>query len=164
WRRPPRMKSDRAKKVVPLGPGSDAFQAFFDMVESPAAVCDDEMTLITANPAFELLCGSKGVAGQALSALLEGDASAPPEGPGRTFCVRIIDQRTCALTSLYAEGRLREGARDVIFLKKTAAEKTHLLTHVLPADRVRIIDDDVPLLFVGSVRSICAPLVASGHL
>src|SRR6185436_1955464 len=56
------------------------------------------------------------------------------------------------------------GARDVIFLRRSAAEKTHLMTHVLPPDRVRIIDDDVPMVFLGSVRSICAPLVASGHL
>lgn len=84
--------------------------------------------------------------------------------PGRTFCVRIIDQRTCALTSLYAEGRMREGARDVVVLKRSAAEKTHLITQILPRDRVRVSEDDVPLMFVGSVRSICAPLVASGHL
>ncbi len=246
------MKSDgSAKKLAGAAPAPDAFRAFFDMVESPAALLDENLTVLTANAPFEILCGTKNSAGRRLTELVRGVDEAPSDGssteltvtlssgqtvkltlsrrgdtvaavakslsqavagdslaaagrvllehsrieqallelgrqvagatseeelvaavargvrglfPGRTFCVRITDQRTSALTSLYAEGRLREGARDVIVLRRSAAEKTHLITSSLPPDRVRITDDEVPLLFHGSVRSICAPLVASGHL
>ncbi len=250
------MKSERSgkglKKFAPAGAAADAFKAFFDMIQSPAALCDAELNLLSANSAFEALCGVKDASGQSLrdlligvgdsplgdgtsqeselrchsgqtvsltfsrrgetvavvarnlSAAAAGDslaaagralieqarveqallelgrqvASATSEEelvasvargvkglfPGRTFCVRITDQRTLALTSLYAEGRLREGARDVIVLKRTAVEKTHLSTALLPADRVRVTEGDVPLVFTDSVRSLCAPLVASGHL
>jgi PAS domain S-box-containing protein len=84
--------------------------------------------------------------------------------PGRVFCIRIADHRTMQLTSLYAEGRLREGAPEQLVFRRSAIGKTHLREEKLPAGRVRIIDDDVPLLFARTVRSICAPLVASGHL
>ncbi len=84
--------------------------------------------------------------------------------PGRPFCVRITDQRTFALTSLYAEGRLKDGARDVLVLKRSAIGKTHLDTDTLPPDKVKVVDDEVPLVFTGTVRGICAPLAASGQL
>ncbi|MHB8874642.1 MAG: GAF domain-containing sensor histidine kinase [Myxococcaceae bacterium] len=250
------MKSERsgksAKRAAPVKAAADAFKAFFDMVESPAALCDAGLNLLTANPAFEALCGVKEAAGKRLTDLLTGVVEAVPEDggardaelkchsgqsvtltlsrrgdtiavvarnlsqvaagnslaaagralieqarveqallelgrqvaystseeelvaavahgvkglfPGRTFCVRITDQRTLALTSLYAEGRLRDGAREGVVLKRSAVEKTHLAAKALPADRVQLTDGEVPLLFAGSVRSICAPLVASGGL
>ncbi|MFZ5471614.1 MAG: ATP-binding protein [Myxococcota bacterium] len=244
-------RSSAKKKPARQAPTADAFEAFFAAVETPAALCDPELTLLTANPAFEALCGVKGAAGRKLPELLQGAEPAPPDGatrdmevvchsgqavtvtltrkagtvavfarnlsetaagdslaaagrallehsrveqallelgrkvagatseeeliavvakgvqglfPGRNFCVRICDQRTSALTSLYAEGQLREGARDVIVLRRSAAEKTHLPVKDLPPERVRVTDEEVPLMFVGSVRSICAPLVASGQL
>lgn len=246
------MKSDLGAQRLAPGLSIDAFQAFFEALETPAALCDTELTLLATNAAFETLCGVKDAVGKRLGELLEGIAgSVPPEGstsdveltlrsgqvvtlalsrrgetvaviarnlsqvagsgsialagralmeqarieqtllelgrdvagatseeelvaviargvkglfPGRTFCVRIADQRTSQLTSLYAEGRLREGASDVMVFRKSAAQKTHLLTDPLPPERVRITEGDVPLMFVGSVRSICAPLVASGQL
>src|SRR5262249_28421046 len=79
---------------------------------------------------------------------------------GRQFCVRIVDPRTCVLTSLYAEGRLRDRIRDTVVIKRSAAEKTHLSTQGLPPDRVKIVGGERPLLFDGSVRGITAPLVA----
>jgi PAS domain S-box-containing protein len=78
--------------------------------------------------------------------------------------VRITDPRTCVLTSLYAEGRLRDGMRDTLVIKRSAAEKTHLSTAGLPPDRVKVVSGERPLLFSGSVRGITAPLVASGQL
>ncbi|HZH04805.1 MAG TPA: ATP-binding protein, partial [Myxococcaceae bacterium] len=44
------------------------------------------------------------------------------------------------------------------------ADKTHLKTKSLPHDRVQITEREVPLLFEGTVRAVCAPLVASGQL
>jgi PAS domain S-box-containing protein len=83
--------------------------------------------------------------------------------PSRPFCLRVVDTH-CALTSFYAEGRLLEGRRELLAFKRSAAAKTLLVTGNLPAERVHFTEEDVPLLFEGSARSICAPLVASGQL
>lgn len=84
--------------------------------------------------------------------------------PGRAFSVRIADPRTCALTSLYAEGRLREGRRDHFHLRRSMVEKTHLETSHLPTGRVTITTGELPLMFHGCTKGIAAPLVASGQL
>ena len=39
----------RAKPFEAAGPAGDAFQAFFDMVDAPAALCDPSMTLLTVD-------------------------------------------------------------------------------------------------------------------
>ncbi len=242
-----------ARALSPVTAASvDAFQAFFETLESPAALCDTQLRLLATNPAFELLCGTRGASGLKLGDLLQGIAGAvPADGqsrevdvplssgqhvtitlsrrgetiavvarnlaqvvaggslaaagralieqarieqallelgrevasatseeqlvaavargvkglfPGRAFCVRITDQRTAVLTSLYAEGRLKDGATELVVLKRSAVEKTHLATEGLPRERVKIQNEDVPLIFEGTVRSICAPLAASGQL
>ena len=232
------------------GPAADAFQAFFDMVDAPAALCDLRLTIVTSNGPFEVLCGAKELAGRSLHDFMETDALMVPEDgrgvevevacktgqqvtlsitrrgqtvalvarrlspmldslaaagralleqarvetalleigrsvagatseeelvatvargvkglfPGRAFCVRIVDPRTCHLTSLYAEGRMRDGQRDLFHLRRSMVEKTHLETRGLPADRVLVTTGELPLLFQGSVRGIAAPLEASGQL
>jgi len=83
--------------------------------------------------------------------------------PGRTFCIRITDARTGVLTSLYAEGRLKEGSREPLVLKRSAAEKLQLSVDRLPVGRV-VVAPRVPLLFEGSMDGVSAPLVASGQL
>jgi len=245
------MKSDSGAKKVGANLSPDAFQAFFEALENPAALCDSQLRLLVTNPAFETLCGVRGAVGRNLGDLLEGvQGKAPPEGgavdvdltlgsgqavtltlsrrgeniavlarnlsqatarslamagralmeqarveqalmelgrevagatseedlvavvakgvkglfPGRTFCIRICDPRSSQLSSLYAEGRLREGSPDVMVLKRSAVEKTHLDVAALPPERVKVTTGDVPLMFVSTVRSICAPLVASGQL
>jgi PAS domain S-box-containing protein len=84
--------------------------------------------------------------------------------PGRTFCIRIIDARTGGLTSLYAEGRLKEGAREPLVLKRSAVEKMHLSQEAIPAGGRVVVGARVPLLFEGSTSGVSAPLVASGQL
>jgi PAS domain S-box-containing protein len=245
------MKSDSGAKKVGSSLSPDAFQAFFEALENPAALCDSQLRLLVTNAAFETLCGVRGAAGRNLGDLLEGvQGKVPPEGgaidvdltlgsgqavtltlsrrgeniavlarnlsqatarslamagralmeqarveqalmelgrevagatseedlvavvakgvkglfPGRTFCIRICDPRSSQLSSLYAEGRLREGSPDVMVLKRSAVEKTHLDVTALPPERVKVTVGDVPLMFVSTVRSICAPLVASGQL
>ncbi|MFL5319644.1 MAG: histidine kinase, partial [Myxococcaceae bacterium] len=221
---------------------ADAFKAFFQTLESPAALCDDDLSVLAANPAFDALLGVQQLKGLAVDLPKEGTSteveieastgqrvvlnlsrrgsivavmarqlktaveatvavqaralleqarveqallelgrdvagSASEEElvavvargvkelfPGRTFCIRIADPRLLGLTSLYAEGRLREGARDVLVLKRSAVEKTHLNLANVPVGKVRFTEDEVPLLFQGSQRGICAPLVASGQL
>ncbi|MDP2273415.1 MAG: ATP-binding protein [Archangium sp.] len=232
------------------GPAADAFRAFFDMVDAPAALCDLELGIVTSNGPFEVLCGAKAIAGRSLHDFMDTGALVVPEDgrgvevevacrtgqvvtlsitrrgqtvalvarrlspmldslaaagralleqarvetalleigrsvagatseeelvatvargvkglfPGRAFCVRIVDPRTCHLTSLYAEGRMRDGQRDLFHLRRSMVEKTSLETRGLPADRVLITTGELPLLFQGSVRGIAAPLVASGQL
>jgi PAS domain S-box-containing protein len=232
------------------GAAADAFQAFFDMVDAPAALCDLALNIVTSNGPFEVLCGAKEIAGRSLHDFMDTAGLLVPEDgrgvevevacktgqlvtlsitrrgqtvalvarrlspmldslaaagralleqarvetalleigrsvagatseeelvatvargvkglfPGRAFCVRIVDPRTCSLTSLYAEGRMREGQRDLFHLRRSMVEKTSLETRGLPADRVLITTGELPLLFQGSVRGIAAPLVASGQL
>ncbi|MFT3710618.1 MAG: ATP-binding protein [Archangium sp.] len=245
------MKSETSP-ITPLatGPGDDAFEAFFELVDAPAALCDVGFTILKANAPFEVLCGSKDITGRSMLEYVEPPTlKVPEEGrseeidvtcktgqlvaltitrrgrnvaiiarrlspmldslaaagralleqarvetalleigrnvagatseeelvatvargvkglfPGRAFCVRIVDPRTCHLTSLYAEGRMRDGQRDLFHLRRSMVEKTHLETRGLPADRVTITNGELPLLFQGSVRGIAAPLVASGQL
>ena len=83
--------------------------------------------------------------------------------PGRTFCIRIIDARQGVLTSLYAEGRLKEGSREPLIFKRSAAEKLHVSVSALPAGKV-VVAAQVPLLFEGSTGGVSAPLVTSGQL
>jgi two-component system NtrC family sensor kinase len=246
------MKNKSASKVGAQSAPVEAFKAFFETLETPAALCSERWEVLAANPAFALLCGVHDTLGENLTELLPGlaaheladgatqDVDLPIAGgqtvtlalsrrketitvmartlsaavtggslaaagralleqarvekqllqlgrevagatseeelvavvargvkglfPGRSFCIRIADSKTYALTSLYAEGRLRPGARDVMVIKQSAAEKTHLDTAKLSKDRVRFTEDEVPLMFVGSVRAICAPLVTSGQL
>ncbi len=232
------------------GPAADAFQAFFDMVDAPAALCDLALRIVTCNAAFEVLCGAPQLNGHSLHEFMDTQSlHVPPDGrgvelevscktgqrvtlsvsrrgqtvavvtrqttpmldslaaagralleqarvetalldlgrevagatseeelvatvargvkglfQGRTFCVRITDPRTCHLTSLYAEGRLVPGRRDVFHLRRSMVEKSHLDAARLPAGKVVIGNDELPLLFQGSVRGIAAPLVASGQL
>ena len=245
------MKTEPAPKPEAVHT-TEAFRAFFEALDEPAALCDAQLSVLAANAAFEQLFGAKlqpgtnvgdllgddlrgvpadgstadvevrvssgqpvrltmsrrgatvslmarnlaqavtggelAAAGRAMvqharieQALLEIGREVASAGseeelvavvargvkhlfPGRTFCVRIADQRTLQLTSLYAEGRLRDGAPEQLVLKRSAIEKTHLRQEDLPKDMLRLTDDEVPLLFCGSVRSICAPLVASGQL
>ncbi|MEW5738455.1 MAG: ATP-binding protein [Myxococcota bacterium] len=244
------MKTDAT--VLAFGaksPAADAFRAFFDMVDAPAALCDVQLQVVLANPPFEVLCGAHDVAGHPVTDFITTPALVLPEDghtldldvtlktgqevtltvsrrgdtvalvarrlspmldslaaagralieqarveselldigrhvagatseeelvatvargvkslfPHRAFCVRIVDPRTCALTSLYAEGRLRDGARDVFHLRTSMVEKTHLDPRGLPPERVKVTSGELPLLFQGSVRGISAPLVASGQ-
>ncbi|MBM4781729.1 MAG: PAS domain S-box protein, partial [Archangiaceae bacterium] len=246
------MKSETSpvRPFESAGPAADAFQAFFDMVDAPAALCDLTLVVLTANSPFEVLAGQKSLVGRPLAECLGTAPIAAPEEerpvdldvvlktgqhvtltvsrrgqtvavvarrlspmldslaaagralieqarvesqlleigrnvagstgeeelvatvargvkglfPGRTFVVRIVDPRTCALTSLYAEGRLRDGSRDVFHLRRSMVEKTHLETGHLPKDKVVVTTQELPLVFTGSVRGIAAPLVASGQL
>lgn len=226
----------------------DALLAFFDMVDGPAALCDEEGIVHLANPAFEVLCGTRAVEGKALRGFFPEAPTIPEEGraedcevvspsgqgvtmtllrrgqavavvargavagdtlaaagralvehahveqallelgrqvagvtgeeelvaavargvkglfPGRTFCIRITDPRTCTLTSLYAEGRLLTGTRDALVLRQSAVEKTHLDPKRLRENKVQVVPGEPPLLFEGSTRGLSAPLVTSGQL
>ncbi|MBN8472931.1 PAS domain S-box protein [Corallococcus exiguus] len=226
----------------------DAFQAFFDALDEPAAVCDVSLRIAAVNPALRRFCATHEISVDVVAEAL-ASAVAPEDGqshefdlvlqsgmslvltlsrradtvavrvrvdteiisgrlvvaeralleqartegvlldlgrsvaeaggeeelvaavargvkelfPGRAFCIRIVDARTGGLTSLYAEGRLKEGAHEPLVLFQRSVEKTNLTQTALPQGRVTI-SEEVPLLFHGSTRAVSAPLVASGQL
>ena len=82
--------------------------------------------------------------------------------PGRQFCVRIIDPRTYRLTSLYAEGRMLEGARERLALRRSAADKAHVDPRTLLPGRV-VLTEEEPLVFAGSISGFATPLSATGQ-
>jgi PAS domain S-box-containing protein len=242
------MKSETRAVRIPGGVAPEAFQAFFEALDEPAALCDAALRMTAVNASFRRFCAERGLTvdelAQALSsaappvdgsscdvelplpgtpgvvltlsrraetvavrartepelargrlvvaerALLEqartegvlldlGRSVAEAGGeeelvaavargvkelfPGRAFCIRIVDARTGGLTSLYAEGRLKEGAHEPLVLFQRAVEKTNLALASLPQGRVTVAAE-VPLLFHGSTRSVSAPLVASSQL
>ncbi|RKH14010.1 PAS domain S-box protein [Corallococcus praedator] len=242
------MKSEVRAVRPPGAPTPDAFQAFFDALDEPAALCDASLRVVAVNPALRRFCESHGIGVDDVEEALSG-ASAPDDGqahevdlvlasgtslvltlsrkadtvavrarvdtevisgrlvvaekalleqartegvlldlgrsvaevggeeelvaavargvkelfPSRSFCIRIVDARTGGLTSLYAEGRLKEGAHEPLVLFQRSVEKTNLSLASLPQGRVSI-SEEVPLLFHGSTRAVSAPLVASGQL
>jgi two-component system, NtrC family, sensor kinase len=245
------MKSDaRARPFTDQGPAGDAFEACFAMLDAPAALCDLSLTILKANPTFEVLCGARPLEGRPLAEYLHDEVLRVPDDgrsqevdvlcstgqlvkltvhrrgealavvarrlspmvdslaaagralleqarvesqlleigrhvagatseeelvatvargvkglfPDHTFAVRIVDPRTTALTSLYAEGPLRDGRRDQFHLRRSMVEKTHLDVNQVRGDRLVVTQGELPLLFHGSVRGIAAPLVASGQL
>ncbi|QSQ18460.1 ATP-binding protein [Myxococcus landrumensis] len=233
---------------IPGGPGPEAFQAFFEALDAPAALCDPALRLVAVNEAFHRFCADSRATVEDVSRML-ASAAAPADGascdvelslagmpgavltlsrrgdvvavrarndpelarnrlvqaeralleqartegvlldlgrsvaeaggeeelvaavargvkelfPGRSFCIRITDSRTGGLTSLYAEGRLKEGAHEPLVLLRRAVEKLNLGRSALPPGRVTVLDE-VPLLFQGSTHGVSAPLVASGQL
>ncbi|RKG81954.1 PAS domain S-box protein [Corallococcus sp. CA049B] len=242
------MKSE-VRAVRPSGNlAPDAFQAFFDALDEPAAVCDVSLRIAAVNPAMRRFCATHDISVDMVAEAL-ANAVAPEDGqshevdlvlqsgtslvlalsrrsdtvavrarvdtevisgrlvvaeralleqartegvlldlgrsvaeaggeeelvaavargvkelfPGRAFCIRIVDARTGGLTSLYAEGRLKEGAHEPLVLFQRSVEKTNLTQTALPQGRVTI-SEEVPLLFHGSTRAVSAPLVASGQL
>lgn len=82
--------------------------------------------------------------------------------PGRFFCIRIVDPRTYALTSLYAEGRLLESGREVLAMRKSSAQHARLDLFQLPEDRVQVCDEP-PLVFAGAIKGFATPLAAGGQ-
>jgi two-component system, NtrC family, sensor kinase len=242
------MKSEVRAVRPPGNLAPDAFQAFFDALDEPAAVCDVSLRIAAVNPAMRRFCLDHDINVDVVAEALAG-ATTPEDGqsheidlvlgsgtslvlalarkadtvavrarvdtevisgrlvvaeralleqartegvlldlgrsvaeaggeeelvaavargvkelfPGRAYCIRIVDARTGGLTSLYAEGRLKEGAHEPLVLQQRAVEKTNLALPALPKERVSV-SDEVPLLFHGSTRAVSAPLVASGQL
>ena len=86
--------------------------------------------------------------------------------PGRSFCIRLVDPKTFALTAIEAHGRLRSrGARgaDRIALRRAAILRTGLSEEALRAGGVEIAERDEPIL-EGCQTARVVPLAAGGTL
>jgi PAS domain-containing protein len=94
------MTSESSARSLPaIGPAADAFRAFFDTIDAPAALCDADLRIATANAAFEALCGATALEGRRLSDLLDQvPLSAPGEGRSQHVDVLLRTGQSVALT------------------------------------------------------------------
>ena len=70
-------KSSAPPKPVARGVSAAAFEAFFEMIDRPAALCDADLVVLAANPAFETLCGHSAVVGKPLRGLVQSIPKLP---------------------------------------------------------------------------------------
>jgi len=84
--------------------------------------------------------------------------------PGRSFCIRLVDAKTLALTTLYARGRLKPTAREKVSLRRSAARRTGLSEAALEAGGVTVLDGDDDPVFEGCERARAVPLAVGGAL
>jgi PAS domain S-box-containing protein len=83
--------------------------------------------------------------------------------PERSFCIRLVDPKTLALTTLYARGQLRPAARGRLALRAAAIEKTALSRGALEAGGVVVTERDDPL-FADCDEATAVPLAVAGQL
>ena len=83
--------------------------------------------------------------------------------PRRCFCVRFLDPKSLALTSLNAHGRLRPHARDRVALRRHAVAKTGLSEALLAARGLAVGERDEPV-FENCDRATAVPLAVAGTL
>ncbi len=83
--------------------------------------------------------------------------------PSRSFCIRLVDPKTLALTTLYARGRLRPQARGRLALRAAAIERTGLPRELLEERGVVVTERDEPL-FEGCEEANAVPLTVAGQL
>jgi PAS domain S-box-containing protein len=83
--------------------------------------------------------------------------------PARSFCIRLVDPTTFALTTLHARGRLRASARGRLALRRAAARRTGLPEEALTARGIRLTERDEPM-FEGCERAMAVPLAVGGAL
>jgi PAS domain S-box-containing protein len=83
--------------------------------------------------------------------------------PGRSFCIRLVDAKTLALTTLYARGRLRPQARGRLALRAAAIARTGLPREALGERGVLVTERDEPL-FEGCSEAMAVPLAVAGQL
>ena len=83
--------------------------------------------------------------------------------PGRPFCIRLVDPKTLALTTLYARGRLRPRARGRLAIRRAAVRKTGLSAEALEQAGIAVTERDEPL-FENCDAALAVPLAMGGAL
>jgi signal transduction histidine kinase len=87
--------------------------------------------------------------------------------PGRYLCLRVVDPRTLALTSMISDGPLTVGVTTMqaapLAIKRSALRRTRLSDAVVQSHRVRILDG-YERVFADSAGGFSVPLVASGEI
>ena len=83
--------------------------------------------------------------------------------PGRASCIRLVDAKTLALTTLHARGRLKPIADRQVVLRRVAARREGLSEAALESGGVRLADEDLNL-FEGCERVVAVPVAMGGSL
>ncbi|HTP51626.1 MAG TPA: ATP-binding protein [Anaeromyxobacteraceae bacterium] len=83
--------------------------------------------------------------------------------PGRAFCIRLVDAKSLALTTLYARGRLKPIAQEQVLLRRLAVRREGLSEAALGAGGVGLVEEDEPV-FQGCVKAIAVPVAVGGSL
>jgi PAS domain S-box-containing protein len=83
--------------------------------------------------------------------------------PGRSYAVRLVDERTLTLTASFARGRFRAGAQEGLSLRRAAVRKTKLSEPALASGGLLVNEADVPV-FEGCDRATAVPLALTGEL
>ncbi|HEY1586889.1 MAG TPA: ATP-binding protein, partial [Polyangia bacterium] len=87
--------------------------------------------------------------------------------PGRYVCLRVVDPRALALTSMISDGPLAAGVVAMqaarLAVKRSALRRTRLADEVTRSERIRIVDG-YERVFAESAGGFSVPLVASGEM
>ncbi|HEX6838218.1 MAG TPA: GAF domain-containing protein, partial [Polyangia bacterium] len=87
--------------------------------------------------------------------------------PGRHLCLRVVDPKTLALTSMISDGPLTAGVLAMqaspLAVKRSALRRTRLADAVTRSQRIRLVDG-YERVFSDSVGGFSVPLVASGEM
>lgn len=87
--------------------------------------------------------------------------------PGRYLCLRVVDPKTLALTSMVSDGPLTAGVLAMqaapLAIKRSALKRTRLDDNVTRSHRVRLVDG-YERVFSDSAGGFSVPLVASGEM
>ena len=87
--------------------------------------------------------------------------------PGRHLCLRVVDPKTLALTSMISDGPLAAGVVAMqaapLAVKRSALRRTRLGDAVTRSPRIRIVDG-YERVFSESAGGFSVPLVASGEM
>ncbi|MDB4968171.1 MAG: Sensor protein [Myxococcales bacterium] len=87
--------------------------------------------------------------------------------PGRYLCLRVVDPRTLALTSMISDGPLTAGVTTMqaapLAIKRSALRRTRLSDAAVQSHRVRVLDG-YERVFSDSAGGYSVPLVASGEI
>jgi len=83
--------------------------------------------------------------------------------PGRALCIRLLDAKTLALTTLHARGGLRPIARERVALRRSAVRRAGLSEAALEAGGLAMVERDEPV-FEGCERALAVPVAVGGSL
>jgi two-component system, NtrC family, sensor kinase len=87
--------------------------------------------------------------------------------PQRYLCLRVVDPRTLALSSMISDGPLAAGVVAMqaapLAVKRSALRRTRLSDAVTQSQRIRVVDG-YERVFTDSVGGFSVPLVASGEM
>ena len=117
--------------------------------EVPAALVELSRGLAEARTEEEIA----GLLARALEALF----------PGRAFCIRLVDAKMLATTTVYARGRLLDPSPGPVRLRRAALRAAGLSEAVLSAAGVEVVDLDRPACH-GTAHALAVPIAVGGAL